>query len=83
MGGTRRHALSARWAVAMRHPRDVMDADRLDEVRSRAEYQLDRVIHDAFFRGVSSGVFVDVGAAGPDRLSMSAMYRDIDGASSL
>jgi FkbM family methyltransferase len=45
-------------------------------VRSRAEHELDRIIHDAFFRGASSGVFVDVGAAGPDSLSMSAMYRD-------
>jgi FkbM family methyltransferase len=46
-------------------------------VRSRAEHGLDRIVYDAFFRGVSRGVFVDVGAAGPDFLSMSAMYRDI------
>jgi FkbM family methyltransferase len=46
-------------------------------VRSRAEHGLDRIVQDAFFRGVSRGVFVDVGAAGPDFLSMSAMYREI------
>jgi predicted RNA methylase len=46
-------------------------------VRSRAEHQLDRIVYEEFFRGVSRGVFVDVGAAGPDFLSMSAMYRDL------
>ena len=46
-------------------------------MRSHAEHELDRVVWDAFFRGVARGVFVDVGAAGPDFLSMSAMYREL------
>jgi FkbM family methyltransferase len=46
-------------------------------VRSHAEHELDRIVYDAFFRGVARGIFVDVGAAGPDYLSMSAMYREL------
>src|SRR4051794_5592381 len=46
-------------------------------VRSHGEHELDRIVYDAFFRGVTQGIFVDVGAAGPDYLSMSAMYREL------
>jgi len=40
-----------------------------------AEGDLDQIVRDCFFAGVSAGVFVDVGAARPDFLSMSALYR--------
>ena len=42
---------------------------------SQGEGELDRIVRDHFFPGVSDGVFVDVGAARPDFLSMSALYR--------
>jgi FkbM family methyltransferase len=44
-------------------------------METRAEGGLDRIVHDRFFRGAPGGVFVDVGAARPDYLSMSAFYR--------
>jgi FkbM family methyltransferase len=43
----------------------------------QGEGGLDRIVRERFFPGVTSGVFVDVGAAGPDFLSMSALYRDL------
>lgn len=46
-------------------------------MRSHAEAGLDRVVYDRFFAGGPPGVFVDVGAAGPELLSMSAMYRQL------
>jgi FkbM family methyltransferase len=42
----------------------------------QGEGGLDRIVFERFFPGATSGVFVDVGAAGPDFLSMSALYRD-------
>lgn len=44
-------------------------------METRAEGGLDRIVHDRFFHGASAGVFVDVGAARPEFLSMSAFYR--------
>jgi FkbM family methyltransferase len=44
---------------------------------SQAEAQLDRLVRDRFFPGSAPGVFVDVGAAGPEFLSMSAFYREL------
>lgn len=41
----------------------------------QGEGGLDELIRDRFFPGVANGVFVDVGAARPDFLSMSALYR--------
>ena len=41
------------------------------------EGRLDRIVYERFFPGVHDGVFVDVGAAGPDFLSMSALYRQL------
>jgi len=40
-----------------------------------AEGGVDRVIHEHFFSGITDGVVVDVGAARPDFLSVSAFYR--------
>jgi FkbM family methyltransferase len=44
---------------------------------AHGEGELDRIVRDHFFPGVADGVFVDVGAAGPDFLSMSALYRTL------
>jgi FkbM family methyltransferase len=44
---------------------------------SQGEGGVDRLVRRRFFPNVISGVFVDVGAAGPDFLSMSALYRDL------
>jgi len=38
---------------------------------------VDRSVHDAFFSGITDGVIVDVGAARPDFLSVSALYRQL------
>jgi FkbM family methyltransferase len=38
---------------------------------------VDRLTYEQFFVGNPSGVFVDVGAARPDFLSMSALYRSL------
>jgi len=46
-------------------------------VRSRAEHQLDLVVQRAFFRGTPAGVMVEVGAAGPEFLSVGALFRDL------
>jgi FkbM family methyltransferase len=47
-------------------------------MESRAEGGLDRVVYERFFATPQHrGVFVDVGAAGPEFLSMSALYRDL------
>ena len=40
-----------------------------------AEGGLDRIVRDQFFPETSDGVFIDVGAAGPHFLSMSALFR--------
>jgi FkbM family methyltransferase len=44
---------------------------------SHGEGGLDRLVYERFFRRVTAGVFVDVGAAGPELLSMSAYYREL------
>jgi len=46
-------------------------------MQSRAENRLDQIVYDAFLRRSPTGVFVDVGAAGPELLSISALYRDL------
>jgi FkbM family methyltransferase len=46
-------------------------------VVSRGEHHLDLIIRDAFFANAASGVFIDVGAATPAFLSLSALYRDL------
>jgi hypothetical protein len=45
--------------------------------KTQAEGQVDKLVHDRFFPGATDGVFVDVGAAGPEFLSMSAYYRGL------
>jgi len=42
-----------------------------------AEHDVDRLVHDAFFRGAMNGVLVEVGAARPDYLSISASFREL------
>jgi FkbM family methyltransferase len=44
---------------------------------AQGEAGVDRLVRDRFFPGVSRGVFVDVGAAGPEFLSISALYREL------
>ncbi|MGI9103438.1 MAG: FkbM family methyltransferase [Terriglobales bacterium] len=44
---------------------------------NRAEGDVDKVVRARFFPQQRSGVFVDVGAARPDFLSISALYRDL------
>jgi FkbM family methyltransferase len=44
-------------------------------LRTQGEGDLDRLVYERFFGGVTTGAFVDVGAAGPTFLSMSAFYR--------
>ncbi len=46
-----------------------------ERATNHAEGDVDLVVKQRFFRQQSSGVFVEVGAAGPDFLSISAMYR--------
>jgi len=46
-------------------------------LENRSEGDVDRKVMEKFFPGVTSGVFVDVGAANPDYLSISALYRKI------
>ena len=41
---------------------------------NRAEADVDRYVHDNFFPNQNHGVCVDVGAASPDFLSVSALY---------
>ncbi len=49
-----------------------------EHVTTRAEGNVDRIIHKRFFAGRDSGrVFVDVGAARPDYLSISALFRSL------
>jgi FkbM family methyltransferase len=42
---------------------------------TRGEGGIDQMVYERFFSETSAGVFVDVGAARPDFLSMSALYR--------
>jgi len=47
------------------------------DLSSFAEGGIDRIIHRRFFARATSGVFVEVGAAGPRYLSNSAFYRSL------
>lgn len=47
----------------------------MKSVESSAEGNVDQIVMETFFKGTASGVFVDVGAARPDYLSISARYR--------
>ncbi len=44
---------------------------------NRAESDIDVVVRDRFFPRTASGLFVEVGAARPDFLSISALYRSL------
>jgi FkbM family methyltransferase len=44
-------------------------------VLTQGEGGVDRLVYERFFEGVTDGVFVDVGAASPHFLSISAFYR--------
>jgi FkbM family methyltransferase len=44
---------------------------------NRAEGDVDKVVQQRFFPGQNAGIFVDVGAANPDYLSVSALYRSL------
>jgi len=46
-------------------------------MRARGESGVDRIVYDRFFAGAGGGVLVDVGAAGPDFLSIGALYRQL------
>jgi FkbM family methyltransferase len=45
--------------------------------RAQGEGGLDRLVYNRFFADAPAGVFVDVGAARPDFLSMSSLYRGL------
>jgi FkbM family methyltransferase len=47
-------------------------------MEAHGEGGLDRIVYEHFFAAASGGVFVDVGAARPDFLSMSALYRSLN-----
>jgi FkbM family methyltransferase len=44
---------------------------------NRAEGDVDKILRQRFFPNQNAGVFVDVGAANPDYLSVSALYRSL------
>jgi FkbM family methyltransferase len=44
---------------------------------NRAEGDVDKVVQRQFFAKQNAGIFVDVGAANPDYLSVSALYRSL------
>lgn len=44
---------------------------------NRAEGDVDKIVRQRFFSNQRTGVFVDVGAANPDYLSVSALYRSL------
>ena len=44
---------------------------------NRAEGDVDKIVQRRFFRNQNAGVFVDVGAANPDYLSVSALFRSL------
>jgi len=49
----------------------------ISESRNRAEGDVDIYVRQTFFPVQNSGVFVDVGAASPNFLSISALYRTL------
>ncbi|MGD0520460.1 MAG: FkbM family methyltransferase [Terracidiphilus sp.] len=48
-----------------------------EKAACHAEADVDRIVQQRFFPGQSSGIFVEVGAARPDYLSNSALYRSL------
>ena len=46
-------------------------------MQNQAEGDVDKIVRDRFFPGLSNGVFVEVGAARPDYLSTSALFRSL------
>ena len=48
-----------------------------ERAASKAEGDLDKIVRSRFFPRQDSGVFVEVGAARPDFLSISALYRSV------
>jgi FkbM family methyltransferase len=44
---------------------------------NRAEGDVDKLVQRRFFRNQNVGIFIDVGAANPDYLSVSALYRSL------
>ena len=46
-------------------------------MHNQAEGNVDKIVPDRFFPGVINGVFVEVGAARPDYLSVSALFRSV------
>jgi FkbM family methyltransferase len=48
-----------------------------EQAAGGAEGDVDRIVRQRFFPGEVSGIFVEVGAAGPEYLSISALYRSL------
>jgi FkbM family methyltransferase len=48
-----------------------------EEALNHAEGDVDKIVRQRFFPGQDSGVLVEVGAARPDYLSISALYRSL------
>jgi FkbM family methyltransferase len=49
----------------------------LQSCQNRAEGDVDQYVRRKFFRTQNTGIFVDVGAANPNYLSVSALYRTL------
>jgi FkbM family methyltransferase len=48
-----------------------------EKALNHAEGDVDKIVRQRFFPGQDSGIFVEVGAARPDYLSISALYRSL------
>jgi len=48
-----------------------------DVLVNRAEGDVDKIVRQRFFPNQNAGIFIDVGAANPDYLSVSALYRSL------
>ena len=44
---------------------------------NRAEGDVDKYVLQKFFSAQNTGIFIDVGAANPNYLSISALYRSL------
>lgn len=60
---------------ALERHRDMKASPSNDSFRTTAEHEVDRIVREAFFPGLTTGVMVEVGAAQPDYLSVGASYR--------
>jgi FkbM family methyltransferase len=65
------------WTLPQAKPEAVLPNTSGVTETGQGEGGVDRMVRKRFFTGSTTGVFVDVGAAGPNFLSMSALYREL------